>query len=123
LEKRRNNTIWAIRDFLFRANISDLDTNSYIDKVSNNATALPNIAIAVSGGGWRAHMNGAGGIAAFDNSTTNSTSTRHVGGLLQAATYITGLSGGSWVVGSLYVPQLRSVQELYRVDPNGSDSL
>lgn len=123
LEKRRNNTIWAIRDFLSRANISGFDTNSYMDEISNNATALPNIAIAVSGGGWRAHMNGAGTIAAFDNSTTNSTSPGHVGGLLQAATYLAGLSGGSWLVGSLYAPQLKSVQELYRMDPNASDSL
>jgi lysophospholipase len=123
VERRRNNTVSAIRDFLSRANISGFDTNSYIDHISKNATALPNIAIALSGGGWRAHMNGAGGVAAFDNSTTNSTSPGHVGGLLQAATYLSGLSGGSWLVASLYVPQLRSVQELYRMDPNSSDSL
>ncbi|KAH7067710.1 lysophospholipase, partial [Paraphoma chrysanthemicola] len=123
LEKRRNNTVWAIRDFLSRSNISGFDPNNYLDKIAENGTALPNIGIAMSGGGWRAHMNGAGAIAAFDNTTTNSTSPGHVGGLLQAATYLSGLSGGSWLVGSLYVPQLRSVQELYRMDPNASDSL
>jgi lysophospholipase len=68
-------------------------------------------------------MNGAGGVAAFDNSTTNSTSPGHIGGLLQAATYLAGLSGGSWLVGSLYVPQLTSVQKLYRMDPNAATSL
>lgn len=94
-----------------------------MDKVADNATALPNIGIAISGGGWRAHMNGAGAIAAFDNSTTDSTSAGHVGGILQAATYITGLSGGAWVVGSLYIPQLKTVQDLYRMDPSASDSL
>jgi len=94
-----------------------------MEKIANNGTALPNIGVAVSGGGWRAHMNGAGVIAAFDNRTINSTSAGHIGGLLQATTYITGLSGGSWVVGSLYVPLLRSVQELYRMDPNAPDSL
>jgi lysophospholipase len=123
LEKRRSNTVWAIRDFLSRANITGFDTNSYMDKIAENGTTLPNIGIALSGGGWRAHINGAGAIAAFDNTTTNSTSPGHVGGLLQAAAYLTGLSGGSWLVGSLYVPQLRSVQELYRMDPNAPESI
>lgn len=94
-----------------------------MDKIAENGTTLPNIGIAMSGGGWRALMNGAGAIAAFDNTTTNSTLPGQVGGLLQTATYLTGLSGGSWLVGSLYVPQLRSVQELYRMDPNALDSL
>ncbi|KAH7110130.1 lysophospholipase, partial [Dendryphion nanum] len=123
LEKRRNNTIWAISDFLSRANITGFDTNSYLEKITHNTTVLPNIAIAVSGGGWRALMNGAGAVAAFDNRTTNSTSVGQVGGLLQAATYLAGLSGGSWLVGSLYLPQLTSVQELYRMDPNALTSL
>ncbi|KAL5427462.1 hypothetical protein PMIN07_011130 [Paraphaeosphaeria minitans] len=123
LENRRNNTVWAIRDFLSRANISGFDTDAYIDKVADNATALPNIGIACSGGGWRALMNAAGGMAAFDNTTTNSTSPGHVGGLLQAATYLAGLSGGSWLVGSLYVPQITSVQSLYRMDPEAEASL
>ncbi|ORX98672.1 lysophospholipase catalytic domain-domain-containing protein [Clohesyomyces aquaticus] len=123
VEKRRNNTVWAIRNFVSRANISGFDTDNYMDKIAENSTTLPNIAIAMSGGGWRALMNGAGALAAYDNRTTNSTSPGQAGGLLQAATYLTGLSGGSWLVGSLYVPQLRSVEQLYRMDPNASDSL
>jgi lysophospholipase len=47
-------------------------------------------------------MNGAGALTAFDNRTSNSTATGHLGGLLQSATYLTGLSGGSWLVGSMY---------------------
>ncbi|KAH7108831.1 lysophospholipase Plb1 [Dendryphion nanum] len=49
-------------------------------KSTDNATVLPNIAIAISGGGWRALMNGAGAVAAFDNRTTNSTLVGQVGG-------------------------------------------
>jgi lysophospholipase len=123
LEKRRKVTGWAIRNFLARVNISGFDLDAYMNKIAGSATALPTIAIAVSGGGWRAHMNGAGGVAAFDNRTVNSTSPGQLGGLLQAATYLTGLSGGAWLVGSLYVPKLRSVQELYTMDPNTSTSL
>jgi len=71
LEARRNNTVWAMRNFLGRANITGLDTNAYIDSIAHNASELPNIGIAISGGGYRALMNGAGALAAFDNRTTN----------------------------------------------------
>ncbi|KAH0299636.1 hypothetical protein KCU71_g12322, partial [Aureobasidium melanogenum] len=64
---RRNNTVSAMRDLLGRMNITGLDTNSYIDSAANNVSALPNIAIAGSGGGYRAMMNYAGAVAAFDN--------------------------------------------------------
>lgn len=116
LPTRRNNTVSAMRDLLGRLNITGLDTDSYIDNNANNATALPNIGIAVSGGGYRALMNGAGAVAAFDNRTANSTGTGHLGGLLQASTYLAGLSGGSWLVGSLYVNNFTSVQQILDLD-------
>ncbi|KAH7382114.1 lysophospholipase catalytic domain-containing protein [Pyrenochaeta sp. MPI-SDFR-AT-0127] len=123
LEKRRANTVWAIRDFLARVNFSDFDTNAYIESISQNISALPNVAIAVSGGGYRALMHGAGVISAFDNQTQNSTLPGHVGGLLQASTYLSGLSGGSWLIGSLYIPKLKSVQEIFTMNPNDATSL
>jgi hypothetical protein len=119
---RRNNIVWSMRDLLARANIIGLDTNSYIDKLIN-ASALPIIGIAISGGGYRALMNGAGAIAAFDNRTTNSTLQGHLGGLLQASTYVSGLSGGSWLVGSIYVNNFTSVQDIINTTPNVSGSL
>jgi len=42
----------------------------------------------------------------------NSTNQGQLGGLLQATTYLTGLSGGSWLVGSLYVNNFTSVQDI-----------
>lgn len=98
--------------FLSKANISGFDASSYIKGIANNATALPNIGIAVSGGGYRAMLNGAGFVAAADSRTTNSTSTGGVGGLLQASTYLAGLSGGGWLVGSLYANNFSSVTTL-----------
>jgi lysophospholipase len=88
-----------------------------------NASALLNIGIAVSGGGYRALMNGAGAIAAFDNRTTNSTLQGHLGGLLQASTYVSRLSGGSWLVGSIYVNIFTSVQDIINTNPNVLGSL
>ncbi|CAK7230681.1 Lysophospholipase 1 [Sporothrix bragantina] len=57
-------------------------------------------------------MNGAGALAAFDSRTPNSTGSGQLGGLLQAATYLSGLSGGSWLVGSLYQQNFTSVDSI-----------
>ncbi|KAI0759250.1 lysophospholipase [Trametes elegans] len=62
--------------------------------------ALPRLGLAASGGALRAALFGAGVLGALDG--RNATSVRAgLGGLLQAATYISGLSGGSWLVLSL----------------------
>lgn len=101
-----------MKTFLDRLNITGFDAATYISDNSNNATALPNIGIAVSGGGYRAMLNGAGAIKAFDNRTTNATASGHLGGLLQSATYLSGLSGGSWLVGSIYMNNFTTIGAL-----------
>lgn len=107
-------------EWLTRMNISGFDATSYINKVSGNASTLPNIGIAVSGGGYRALMNGAGFLAAADNRTNNGTNTGQIGGLLQSATYVAGLSGGGWLVGSMYTNNFSSVQTLRDGSPKSS---
>ena len=99
-------------DLLNRANITGFNATQYINSHSNNITALPNIAIAASGGGYRAMLNGAGGVAAFDSRSPNSTAPGQLGGLLQSATYFAGLSGGSWLVGSIYGNNFTTIQNL-----------
>lgn len=101
-----------MRDLLGRLNISGFDAESYITKYANNASALPNIAIAVSGGGYRACLNGGGAVQAFDSREVNSTTAGHLGGLLQSATYLAGLSGGGWLVGSIYVNNFTTITDL-----------
>jgi lysophospholipase len=93
-------------------NISNFDATSYINGIRNNVSALPNIGLAVSGGGYRALMNGAGFLAAADNRTSNATNRGQIGGLLQSATYLAGLSGGGWLVGSIYTNNFSSVEDL-----------
>lgn len=112
LQLRRNNTIEPMTEFLTRMNIPNFDAAAYMSKVSGNAKTLPNIGIAVSGGGYRALMNGAGFVAAADSRINNATSTGHIGGLLQSATYLAGLSGGGWLVGSLYSNNFSTVVDL-----------
>ncbi|KAH8906498.1 lysophospholipase [Coniochaeta sp. PMI_546] len=112
LELRGNNTLPALVDILERANVTDIDVKSYIQSIVESGSMVPRIGIAVSGGGYRALMNGAGALAAFDNRTANATGPGQLGGLLQAATYLAGLSGGSWLVGSLFVQNFTSVESI-----------
>ena len=112
-----------LREFLVRMNISGFDAGSYIDTHKDNLTELPNIGIAASGGGYRALLNGAGALAAFDRRTPNSTNTGQLGGLLQSATYLAGLSGGGWLVGSVMTNNFSSVQNLMDATPDESGGL
>ncbi|KAK4697433.1 lysophospholipase, partial [Lecanoromycetidae sp. Uapishka_2] len=112
LETRRNNTVGPMRDLLGRLNITGFDAESYITNNAKNVSALPNIAIAASGGGYRACLNGGGAVQAFDSREANSTANGHLGGLLQSATYLAGLSGGGWLVGSIFVNNYTTISGL-----------
>jgi lysophospholipase len=105
-----------MKDLLSRLNIDGLDTTNYIDSHSSDISNIPNIGIAASGGGWRALLNAAGAVAAFDSRTTNATSSGHLGGLLQSSTYLAGLSGGSWLVGSIMMNNFSTVPALLHSD-------
>jgi lysophospholipase len=120
LEVRRNNTIQPMSSFLSRANISGFDAAAYIRGVANNVSNLPNVGIAISGGGYRALMNGAGFLAAADNRTENSTAAGQIGGLLQLSTYLSSLSGGGWLVGSIFANNFTTVVALRDGSPGSS---
>ena len=107
LLKRRNQTAPHIGDFLNRVKIDGFDAATYLS--SHGSNALPNIAIAASGGGYRAMLSGAGAIKAFDSRATNPST---LAGLLQASTYVAGLSGGSWLVGSIFVNNFTDIDTL-----------
>ncbi|TQW00018.1 hypothetical protein V2A60_005432 [Cordyceps javanica] len=110
IPERRKETISHMRRLLKRLAITGFDSEEYLSNVTYNSTKLPNIGIAISGGGYRAMIGGAGAIAAWDSRSAGSEEKGNFGGLLQSATYISGLSGGDWLVGSLYVNNFTSVQ-------------
>ncbi|KAI0198396.1 lysophospholipase [Astrocystis sublimbata] len=112
LKKRRANTIDPMKDFLKRAGISDFDAVNYVESHKTNFSVVPNVGISVSGGGYRALMNGAGFIAAADSRTPGSTNSGGIGGLLQSSTYLAGLSGGGWLVGSIFANNFSTVSAL-----------
>lgn len=68
------------------------DRSSTVYGASLDEAEAPTIGIAISGGGNRAALYGAGVLASLDgrNATAMAMGT---GGLLQATTYISGLSG------------------------------
>ncbi|CAO2655823.1 Nn.00g046260.m01.CDS01 [Neocucurbitaria sp. VM-36] len=118
LQKRRPNTVDPMREFLVRANITGFDAGTYIDNHRDNTTSLPNIALAFSGGGYRALLNGAGALAAFDSRTPGATSNGQLGGLLQASTYVAALSGGGWMIGSIYANNFTTVHDIINQGEN-----
>lgn len=57
-------------------------------------------------------MDLGGALQAFDSREENSTSSGHLGGLLQSSTYLAGLSGGGWLVGSVFLNNFTSISGL-----------
>ena len=112
LNKSASTTTEAMITVLERANIPGLDVRNYLTGIANSGGTMPRMGIAVSGGGYRALLNGAGALSAFDNRTTGAVGTGQLGGILQASTYVSGLSGGSWVVGSLYTLNFTTVESI-----------
>ncbi|KZT69824.1 lysophospholipase [Daedalea quercina L-15889] len=74
-------------------------------------TAYPRLGIATSGGGYRAATFGAGVLNALDGRNASAVAAG-TGGLLQAATYLAGLSGGSWLVTSLAQADFPTIPDL-----------
>ena len=102
LETRRNLTLQSLPSFLESLNISGFDARGYAQANFGNISNAPNIGLAFSGGGLRATLTGAGAFQAFD-AREGGNDPSGLGGLLDSATYIAGLSGGGWLVGSLFV--------------------
>ncbi|CAK7913235.1 lysophospholipase 1 [[Candida] anglica] len=93
--------------FLESANMTDFNAKQFF----SNATKDIKIGLAFSGGGYRAMLAGAGQLAALDSRTQNANSVG-LGGLLQSSTYISGLSGGSWLVGTIAMNNFTSVETI-----------
>lgn len=112
ISARRQNMNKALAEFLGRSGI-DLDIQGFMN---NNPDGI-NIAHAFSGGGYRAMLTGAGSLAAIDSRTPGSTEQGQLGGLFQAASYVSGLSGGSWLMTSLYFNEIPTIGDIL-ADPN-----
>lgn len=107
VENRHKKTNDALKAYLEN---SGLDYDSEIFENDDP----PNIAVALSGGGCRALLTGAGELSALDNRTADEGS---LGGVLQSTTYLAGLSGSSWTVALLALQGFVSVDEVIYENP------
>lgn len=112
-----------MNELLSRLSIPNFDVDDYFERNGNNNSLLPNIGIAISGGGYRAMLVGAGVLFAFDDRTTDATDEGRLGGVLQSATYLTGLSGGSWLIGSIYMNNFTTVEDIISVGEDEEASI
>ncbi|ODQ78664.1 hypothetical protein BABINDRAFT_172025 [Babjeviella inositovora NRRL Y-12698] len=114
IANRQKLTQHSVRSFLHRVNITNFDYDGFLLQLAKPIT----LGIAISGGGYRAMLTGAGVLAALDERTQASEGAGHLGGLLQSASYISGTSGGSWLIMSLVFNDYRPV-ELMMDEPLG----
>lgn len=109
LAKRHEQTNENLISFLSDvALLSNFDAEDFID--GNKDQHNISIALAYSGGGYRAMLCGAGELLALDD-RYETLKHRGLGGLLQSSSYISGLSGGSWMVGTLVLNDWITVEE------------
>lgn len=114
MEQRRQKEIYIhLVDFFERTAIPGFDHKHFF-RQNNESHHKPTIGIgmAISGGGFRAMLTGAGGLAAMDLRTEGANQPGHLGGLLQSMSYISGLSGGAWLVGSLFMNNMPKVSDV-----------
>ncbi|KAJ3097088.1 Lysophospholipase 1, partial [Phlyctochytrium bullatum] len=107
VSKREEKARETWRRYLERAELENFDINAFLNK-----TKLPRVALAFSGGGSRALLVGAGVIKAMDERTPKAVE-QGTGGILQLSTYISGLSGGSFLIGSLYTTNFKTIDYLH----------
>ena len=83
----------------------------YVSNILTREGSYPRLGISTSGGGHRAAIFGAGVLNALDGRNITS-SNAGTGGLLQASSYLVGLSGGSWLVTSAVQANLPPLYEV-----------
>lgn len=114
LEQRHKKTDAALIDFLSDANLEDFNAEKFIG--SSNKSI--NIALAFSGGGYRSMLVSAGEFAALDSRSKGVSKSVGLLGVLQSSSYIAGLSGGGWFVGSMTMQGFPTIDEVVFEDPD-----
>lgn len=114
IQKHKQTTQQAWSEWLSSSNPGP-NLNASLPGGTQNYTSdinrLPRIGIALSGGGYRAMINGAGVLQGWD-SRNDTAKQRGTAGILQLADYVAGLSGGSWAVGSFAINDWPTTQSL-----------
>lgn len=112
LHGRKKVVAGALSKYLSNANLTAFDLDQYLSSLNDsNFEAVPGIGVAISGGGYASAIMGTGVLRALDGreAISNAAGT---GGLLQALSFYSGQSGGSWAVSSPTVAEYPSWDEL-----------
>ncbi|KAJ7221165.1 lysophospholipase [Mycena rebaudengoi] len=121
LEQKRENVLpGAFKTYLQSVKGTGVQLPKYVEQILESKTQLPTVGISTSGGGYRAALFGAGVLNALDARNVSSVQ-KGTGGLLQAATHLAGLSGGSWLLTSLAQANLPTIQHLIFGDGKTKD--
>ncbi|ORY72587.1 lysophospholipase catalytic domain-domain-containing protein [Leucosporidium creatinivorum] len=118
--KRQVKASAAFKKWLKHNDLTSKVYSGNLDKVKEDN--LPTIALGVSGGGTRAALYGAGVLNALDGRNYTSVQ-KGTGGLLQATTYISGLSGGSWLLSSFIFNDMPEIYPMVLGDGTNSSAL
>ncbi|KAJ7092844.1 lysophospholipase [Mycena belliarum] len=110
-QKRKKVLPVAFKAYLHNVQQTGVVLPHYVKSILECEEELPTVSIATSGGGYRAAIFGAGVLNALDGRNASSAK-KATGGLLQAATHLAGLSGGSWLVTSLAQANFPTIQNL-----------
>ncbi|KAJ7118432.1 lysophospholipase [Mycena crocata] len=119
-QKREKVLPGAFKTYLNSVKRTGVALPKYAEKILQSKEELPTVGISTSGGGYRAAIFGAGVLNALDARNASSVA-KGTGGLLQTATHLAGLSGGSWLVTSLAQANFPTIQHLIFGDGRESD--
>lgn len=104
------------------ANAQHISLPRYLKTILRGHGHSPTLGIATSGGGMRAAIFGAAILSTLDARNTTSVASG-TGGLLQAASYLAGLSGGSFLVTSLVQANFPTIPSLiFGLDPGPGEN-
>lgn len=115
IKERSQRSIPLWENYLRSIDLKDFDLVNFLDRAKRQGgiagETVPNLGIALSGGGARACCLGGAILEAFDSRNPKAVEAK-VAGILQLANYATGLSGTSWLLGALATSNFPTVSSL-----------
>ncbi|KAL8278579.1 hypothetical protein RQP46_009071 [Phenoliferia psychrophenolica] len=99
ISRKTASSVPAWKAYLENVGLQGLNITEFVKTNGVAGRTMPNVAFALSGGGYKALMHGASILAAFDGRNATAVAAK-IGGIQQLAQYASGLSGGALLLGS-----------------------
>ena len=112
---RKRVALEALNGYLERLGMANFDYCTFVEKLSaTNYVNVPTLGLAISGGGYASGFTATAAMRALDNRLP-AANEQKTGGLLQAMTYISGLSGGSFPTLSFAANNFPTADEIVQI--------